>query len=135
MPWNAEPNANFSQATPWLPVPETHRERSVAKQEVDPGSVLHATRHFLRWRRSQPALVEGDIRFLDAPEPVLAFVRRGGGQSLLVVFNLSAVEVEWTLPADFGIAYTKDGHGLTSGRIAGNRLQLPPRGSFYACLG
>jgi len=135
MPWNAEPNANFSQATPWLPVPETHRERSVAKQEVDPGSVLHATRHFLRWRRSQPALVEGDIRFLDAPEPVLAFVRRGGGQSLLVVFNLSAVEVEWTLPADFGIAYTKDGHGLTSGRMAGNRLQLPPRGSFYACLG
>jgi len=135
MPWNAEPNANFSQATPWLPVPETHRERSVARQEVDPGSVLHATRHFLRWRRSQPALVEGDIRFLDAPEPVLAFVRRGGGQSLLVVFNLSAVEVEWTLPADFGIAYTKDGHGLTSGRMAGNRLQLPPRGSFYACLG
>jgi alpha-glucosidase len=135
MPWNAEPNANFSQGAPWLPVPDAHRERSVAKQEGDPGSVLHATRHFLRWRRIQPALVEGDIRFLDAPEPVLAFVRRGGGQSLLVVFNLSAHDVEWTLPAECAIAYSKDGHGLLSGRLAGNRLHLPPRGSFYACLG
>ena len=134
MPWNGESNGNFTQGTPWLPVPASHRERAVARQEVDPESVLHATRHFLRWRSSQPALVEGDIRFLDAPEPVLAFVRRGGGQSLLVVFNLSAKEVTWTLPPEYGIAYTKDGHGLLSGRLAGSRLDLPPRGCFYACL-
>lgn len=135
MPWNSEANGSFSRGEPWLPVPDAHRERAVARQEVDPESVLNATRRFLRWRSGQPALVEGDIRFVDAPEPVLAFVRRGGGQSLLVVFNLSANDVEWTLPPEFGIAYTKDGHGLLSGRLAGASLQLPPRGSFFACLG
>jgi alpha-glucosidase len=135
MPWNGGAHASFSRNAPWLPVPATHQERSVARQEVDPESVLNAARRFLRWRRSQPALVEGDIRFVDTPEPVLAFVRRGGGQSLLVVFNLSTNDIEWTLPAECGIAYTKDGHGLLSGRLAGTRLHLPPRGSFYACLG
>ncbi|HSR64229.1 MAG TPA: alpha-glucosidase family protein [Xanthomonadaceae bacterium] len=135
MPWNGGAHASFSEAAPWLPVPQAHDARSVARQECDPASVLHATRHFLRWRHGQPALVEGDIRFLDAPEPVLAFVRRGGGQSLLVVFNLSAEEVAWTLPADCSVAYVKDGHGLLEARVAARRLHLPPRGCFYACLG
>ena len=60
---------------------------------IDPHSTLHAARGFLRWRKSQPALVHGAIRFLDAPEPVLAFVREHDGRRLLLAFNLSDAPV------------------------------------------
>lgn len=100
MPWLATPDAGFSVAMPWLPVDARHAARSVATQEADPDSVLQAARAFLRWRGTQPALVEGAIRFLDAPEPVLAFVREYQGEALLAVFNLSAQPLAWTPPAD-----------------------------------
>ena len=100
-------------------------------QQDDPASVLNRVRGFLAWRRSQPALRRGGIRFLDAPEPVLAFVREGDGQRLLVVFNLSPQDVDWRLPPGL-VVHAFDGHGLLQGALAGDRLSLPPRGVFYA---
>jgi alpha-glucosidase len=56
------------------------RARNVEAQDADAGSVLNAVRAFLGWRKTQPALVQGAIRFLDAPEQVLAFVREHEGR-------------------------------------------------------
>ena len=64
-------------------------------QERAEQSVLHATRAFLQWRKTQPALVEGSIGFLTTPANVLAFVRESESQRLLVTFNLSDGAVEW----------------------------------------
>jgi alpha-glucosidase len=58
----------------------------------------------MQWRRQQPALRDGDIRFLDAPEPVLAFVREHEGRRLLLAFNLSPVAVAWDAPEATGEA-------------------------------
>jgi alpha-glucosidase len=131
MPWNGGANAGFSSGTPWLPVSSQHHGRSVANQENDPNSVLQTTRNFLRWRKQHPALVEGNIRFLDAPEPVLAFVRRNTEQALLVVFNLSGAAIEWPLPTDLPAQAVTD-HGLTSGTLSDGRLQLPAYGVAFA---
>ncbi|WP_147653846.1 alpha-glucosidase family protein [Vulcaniibacterium gelatinicum] len=131
MPWNGDDGAGFTRGRPWLPIPDAHRARSVAVQEADPGSVLHATRAFLRWRRTQPALVLGAIRFLDAPEPVLAFVREHAGQRLLVAFNLSPRPCEWTLPAALA-PRPLAAPAVEPGRLDGRRLHLPAHGAFYA---
>lgn len=133
MPWTGGAQAGFTDGTPWLPVADTHARRSVAAQEADPASVLNAVRAFLRWRRTQPALVDGTIRFLDTPEPVLAFVREHAGRALLVAFNLSAAAVECAL--DAGPATPVDAPGLVRGHLDGGRLRLPARGAFYAMLG
>ncbi len=134
MPWTAAADAGFSDGEPWLPIPESHRAISVAAQDADPHSALNLSRRFLRWRRAHPALVAGDIRFLDAPEPVLAFERSLGGERLLVAFNLSAQPVEWALPVDAGSLRPVDDHGLASGTIAGGRLAMPAHGVFYAAI-
>jgi alpha-glucosidase len=134
MPWNDDAQAGFTGGAPWLPIPETHRARGVAVQDADPDSVLNAVRAFLRWRKDQPALGLGSIRFLDAPEPVLAFVREHDGQSLLVAFNLSADAVEWPLPQGLQ-AQPVDAPGVLNGRIDGARLHLPAHGASYATLG
>ncbi|WP_058835247.1 alpha-glucosidase family protein [Luteimonas abyssi] len=131
MPWTGDPDAGFSSGTPWLPVPEAHRARSVAAQEADPHSVLAHTRRFLQWRRTQPALRLGDIVFLDAPEPVLAFERRTHEATWLIVFNLSPVSVAWAPTEIAGLAAV-DGHGLPMGDIDGASLRLPPHGLYIA---
>lgn len=91
MPWTDKPMAGFTKAKDtWLPIPEDHKELSVERQEHDQLSTLNMIRHFLRWRKMQPALIAGDIRFLDAGrEEVLMFERVGPDGAITCIFNLS----------------------------------------------
>jgi alpha-glucosidase len=133
MPWDEGPRAGFSSGEPWLPIPAEHRARSVAVQERDPASPLNLTRRFLAWRRSHPALATGAIRFLEAAEPLLAFVRGEGEAAVLAVFNLSDASVAWPLPA--GLApRALDGHGQRAGTLEAATLRLPPHGAHFAAL-
>jgi alpha-glucosidase len=134
MPWNGERNGGFSATPPWLPVPAEHGELSVSVQDAQSDSVLNGVRHLLRWRKSQPALVAGDIAFLDADEPLLAFTRGSGGETLLVVFNLSGATQVWPVPPTLRVIAPIDDHGLRAGELRNGALHLPPRGVFYARL-
>jgi len=128
MPWDGNERGGFTTGEPWLPVPEAHRPRSVEAQSRDPDSVLNCVRRFLRWRSAQPALREGGIRFVDTPEPVLAFVRSAPGQQVFAAFNLSAQPIDVALP---GIEAAVNGsQGLPTGEIAAGRLRLPGYGVF-----
>ena len=135
MPWDDSAQAGFSTGHhPWLPIADAHRALAVQGQERDADSTLNATRRFLHWRKTLPALQWGDIRFLDTSEPVLAFVRSFDGQRLLVVFNLSAAAVEWGVPGDLHVQAI-DGHGLVAGQVRDGILRLPAQGVFYAAIG
>jgi alpha-glucosidase len=83
MPWNEHtPNG-------WLPVPEAHRALSVEMQEIDANSTLNFTRNFLTWRKTQPALLNGDITFHDTGgDTMLSFTRHCEEQTLRCAFNL-----------------------------------------------
>jgi len=107
-----------------------HRALAVARQERDPQSALHGFRRFMQWRSTQPALRRGDIRFIDAPEPVLAFTRSDEGQTVLALFNLGAEPVDFGLP--FGQVQLLDGHGLTVGTVTGSRVHLPGHALLFA---
>lgn len=130
MPWSDGEQAAFTSGTPWLPLDDRHRAMNVDAQEGYAGSPLHRFRCFMQWRRRQPALRWGDIRFLDMPEPLLAFVRTFGDQTMLALFNLGADDVAVPLPA--GRARVHDDHGLPGGRIENGRIQLPGYSAFFA---
>jgi len=90
MPWHAgAPQAGFSAGTPWLPIPHVHLSRAVDQQVEEPDSAFARVRRFLHWRRNEPAMREGGLRFLDAPEPILAFLREKDGEGIFCLFNLS----------------------------------------------
>ncbi|NMH64068.1 alpha-glucosidase [Shewanella salipaludis] len=134
MPWLADAvNAGFSAAEPWLPVPAEHQQLAVEQQELQPDSVLHSYRHFMTWRAKHRPLVDGDIKFIDAKEPVLGFIRSGAAGRYLVCFNLSAERVEIDL-AGHDIVAVLDDHGLETGTLAQAQLSLPAFGCFYAQL-
>ncbi len=131
MPWRADaPFAGFSSMEPWLPVCSLHLPLAVDRQEVDTTSVLAFTRHFLAWRKQQPALIDGAIRFFDAAEPALVFERRGEGQTVLCVFNLASecLSLPWSGLAEWSPI---DGHGLPAGRVGSDRIDLPEWGALF----
>jgi alpha-glucosidase len=105
MPWTAHaPNAGFSAVDTWLPVVSEHVQMAVDIQEADKNSVLNAYREFLAWRKTQPALLYGDIEFLDAPDNVLMFVRRHQGHTILAAFNLAEDAIAVTIPNNMNLS-------------------------------
>jgi len=91
MQWNDEPNAGFSRATPWLPVPPTYKTHNVARELQDPGSVLQFYKHLLALRHQNRALLDGEYVPLNQNDPsVLSYLRRYKSEAVLVVLNMSA---------------------------------------------
>jgi maltose alpha-D-glucosyltransferase / alpha-amylase len=97
MQWSPDRNAGFSRANAqrlYLPVimdPEYHFEAvNVDVQQNNPQSLLWWTKRILDLRKRHQAFGRGAMEML-FPEnrKVLAFLRRYGGESLLVVANLS----------------------------------------------
>ncbi|RWN67520.1 MAG: DUF3459 domain-containing protein [Mesorhizobium sp.] len=127
-------NAGFSTGRPWLPVPDSHRARAVDVQNGEEKSVLASYRAMLALRKQHVALVQGSIRFLDAEGDVLAFIREGGGEKLLCVFNFADEPANWPLPQDADVAETVD-LGGTDAVLQDKMLSLPPLGCFLGRAG
>ncbi|RUV82267.1 alpha-glucosidase family protein [Mesorhizobium sp.] len=126
-------NAGFSTGEPWLPIPESHRARAVDVQNAEKKSVLASYRAMLALRKQHAALVRGSIRFLDAEGDVLAFIREGGGEKLLCVFNFADQPANWRLPQDVDVAETIDlGVG---GAFQNGALSLLPLSCFLGRAG
>ncbi|MGW5558443.1 glycoside hydrolase family 13 protein [Micromonospora sp. NPDC003944] len=94
LPWAGdEPPFEFSPegaAAPWLPQPADWKERTASAQTGDSASMLELYRAAIQTRKADPALGDGELTWLPAPDGVLAF-SRGSGFTCLV--NLSAVPV------------------------------------------
>ncbi|HEU5048249.1 MAG TPA: alpha-glucosidase [Rickettsiales bacterium] len=133
MPWQADkPNAGFSVKEPWLPVPKDHLPLAADAQEKNKDSVLNFTRQFFKWRKTQPALMKGDIKFYDAPEPIVAFTRNWEGKTLLCVFNLGLEELSYKIPLSGTVKHVQmDGFACMQ---ENNMLHLPPYSAFFATV-
>lgn len=79
IPWTVEGSSyGFGAGGSWLPQPDGWGELSVEAQTGDPGSTLELYRAALAARRALPGLGAGEsVRWLDAPDGVLAFRRPG----------------------------------------------------------
>ncbi|MFC4529240.1 glycoside hydrolase family 13 protein [Sphaerisporangium dianthi] len=109
LPWSgAAPPFGYSTAEPWLPQPASWEGLTAEAQDADPGSMLCLYRTALRIRRAE--LGDGALRWLDAPDGVLAFARESG---LTCLVNLGAEPVP--LPAHEGVL-------LASGPVNGDTL-------------
>jgi len=132
MPWEQadSPHAGFSDVKPWLPVDDAHKQQSVAVQTNDSHSILNAYREFMAWRKSQTVLLEGDIEFIETPEPVLAFYRTLGPQKMLCIFNLSSQQTSIDMPTSIVKEYNELSHH--SAKLSQDTLTLEPFACFYA---
>ncbi|PZO80881.1 MAG: alpha-glucosidase [Mesorhizobium amorphae] len=130
MVWEGEAqNGGFSEAKPWLPVPQAHLDLAVDRQAGDADSVLGFYKRFLSFRKSHPVFRDGEIEFLSAEGDAVAFARRGAGETILCAFNFSAEPV--TLAVEGATdAETLPEPGL-NGTVSGNGVTLPAYGAWF----
>jgi len=84
----------------------------------------------MAWRKSQTVLLEGDIEFIETPEPVLAFYRTLGPQKMLCIFNLSSQQTSIDMPTSIVKEYNELSHH--SAKLSQDTLTLEPFACFYA---
>jgi alpha-glucosidase len=116
LPWSgtAPPFGFGPDATvPWLPQPESWRERTVEAEAGDPASFLELYRTALRLRREHLGFRGTGMAWLPAPDDVLRFDRPGG---LETVVNLGSTSIE--LPTGRPILLSSD--------PLGENGELPP---------
>ncbi|MGM0534580.1 MAG: alpha-amylase family glycosyl hydrolase [Pseudomonadota bacterium] len=131
MPWQADsPNAGFSDTAPWLPIPAEHLGLAVDQQEHDPDSLLSATRAFLAFRRTQPALVKGDIHYHPLRDEVICLERHHLGERLLVALNFAGEPRELGAPHEAHAL--DDAPAMVNGTWRDGTLRLPPHGIAIA---
>jgi alpha-glucosidase len=93
MQWDDSPNAGFSPATPWLPVPPSYKTHNVASESKDPDSLLNFYKKLLSLRHEDRALLDGEYVPLNEKDPnVLAYLRRYKDQAVVVILNMSGSE-------------------------------------------
>ncbi|MCK8044311.1 alpha-amylase family glycosyl hydrolase [Shewanella sp. 1CM18E] len=127
MPWlHAENQAAFTSVEPWLPIAKSHLARAVDLQREDPQSVLRHSQAFLHWRKLQQALIEGEIEFINLPEPLLGFWRRSEQQNVLCIFNLGDSEISDSYVDS--LVNRLDSIGPQRASIQTNNLTLPSYG-------
>jgi alpha-glucosidase len=133
MVWEqASPQAGFTTGTPWLPVLAPAAARAADMQAADPASVLNHYRAILSARKTQPALLAGDISFLpNCPGGVLAFTRQVGNDKILCVFNFAPTPASFNLPEGLspaGVTIFPSGATLAQFSL----IDLPALSSFVA---
>jgi alpha-glucosidase len=79
LPWSGDqpPFGFTTNRESWLPMPREWADLTVEKQSGNPESMLALYKSALRLRREHPALGNGTLRWLPAPEGTLIFERQG----------------------------------------------------------
>lgn len=95
MVWDSNSsNGGFSTANnTWLPIKEPQLLRAASSEDAK--DIINAYRSLLKLRKEYPELITGTTRFIDCPEPILAFTRN---DAVLCVFNLSKITVTYECP-------------------------------------
>ena len=106
MQWDRSANAGFSTAPAdrlYLPVEPDPGSHFASDQDQDPGSLLNVVRQLAQLRRLHPALgnrSDYQVVYAKPGRYPFAFLRQGGGESILVVLNPAIRSVEVDLPLD-----------------------------------
>ena len=99
-------------------------------QEDDPASVLHFTRQFLEWRRQEPALITGELKFLDLPDNILGFKRWNDKDTITCLFNLADHATTVNIAEELTTVVEFQDTAL-SGGIKKRTVSLPPYGFYF----
>ncbi len=136
MQWSEAPNAGFSTATPWLPVPPTAKTHNVADEAKDPESILSFYKKVLKLRHTNKALLDGNYTPLNENDQnVLSYLRVYKDQAVVVALNMSGAPEKVHLDlAKNGFASAKPLVATGKSAAKGEVVTIDPYGVFIGQL-
>lgn len=137
MQWTAGPNAGFTTGTPWIPMSDNYQTINAEACLTDPDSVYYYYKKLIELRHTLPIITDGEYELLDpADEKVYAYLRKGEGETLAVIANFTAEELDYTLPAS--VQWTSSEPVLSNDDKApaqlSRTLHLKPYGAYVYVL-
>ncbi|TKA28125.1 hypothetical protein B0A50_04096 [Salinomyces thailandicus] len=128
MQWNANSNAGFSTAKPWMRVHDNFRELNAELQEQDGASVLSFWQRMLRLRKSYANLfVHADFELLGEPSTkIFMYSKSWESEKALVVLNFTEEVQLLRRPQGFGNAML-----LVSTADSDGKMLAPFEGRVY----
>lgn len=100
MQWDSEPNAGFTNGTPWYSVNPNYTEINVENALADKNSIFYYYQSLIRLRKENPILSEGSYELLIPDDKkVYAYLRTLKKQKWLVVCNFYAEPALFSYPA------------------------------------
>lgn len=95
MQWNAEKNASFSEAEPWISMTDNYREVNVRKNLEDPDSVFYYYQTLITIRKKYKVIQDGLYEpIYNTPDSVFAYRRKNQDQEITVYSHLSDDDAE-----------------------------------------
>ncbi|MFB4212653.1 alpha,alpha-phosphotrehalase [Shouchella sp. JSM 1781072] len=132
MQWNQSNHAGFTEGEPWIKVDERYPEINVEDQVNDEDSVFNYYKKLIHLRKEEELLTSGTFKRLDEQHPELfAYMREGEHESIVVVSNFSAKQVEFELPVD--VSSVKQSRTLIStesDNMFAQTIKVPPYASY-----
>ena len=99
--WDGTENAGFTTGKPWLKVNPKYKSINLAADRAAEDSVFAYYQELTKMRREDPAIIDGDLRFLlENDEHIVAYLRSCARQTLLVVANFSGETAEFNIPEE-----------------------------------
>jgi alpha-glucosidase len=136
MQWNTAPNAGFSQAKPWLPVPPSYRTHNVETESQNPNSILNLYKKVLALRHANDALLDGSYTALNENDShVMSYLRSYKGKAVLVALNMSASPQKPAFDLSkqgFGGVAIKALVASPGASVHGNQVTIEPFGLLIA---
>ncbi len=97
--WSGGRNAGFTDGTPWMRVNPNYREINIEEDVLRMDSVVNFYKKAIALHHAHPALTFGTYAPVDEKNKrVLAYLRRGETETLLVAINLSDKQAKVSFP-------------------------------------
>lgn len=94
MQWSHEAGAGFTDAQPWIGLPDNYRRINVQEEEKDEDSILAFYKALIRLRKEKQVIADGSIEFIEEENPgLLAYKRSSENEELIVLCNFLPEEV------------------------------------------
>ena len=99
--WDNSENAGFTTGKPWLKVNPKYEKINLAADLESEDSIFAFYRLLTKMRREEPAIIDGDLKFLlDDHEHIIMYLRRCARQTLLVVANYCGESTALPIPEE-----------------------------------
>ncbi len=97
MLWDTTSNAGFSNGTPWLPVADNFKLKTVQVQESDSTSLMSFYRRIIQFRNSHQILQTGSLTIDEerSTNKLFMFYRDWNDERFLVLMNFSKRSQKW----------------------------------------
>ena len=99
--WDGSENAGFTTGKPWLKLNPRYTEINLEADRKSEDSIFAFYQTLIRMRKEQPAILDGDLKFLlEDNQQILMYLRRCEKQTMLVITNYSGTEANWEIPEE-----------------------------------